>query len=129
MTGLRSSLRDHRILALLLLAACLALRIGLPAGTMLSGTSDGISVALCDGIGNSSVTLPGKREAVPVHADHASPCPYAVLALALLGGAAAPLPTLEPLAARKPALAGVVTWHLPIDHRWRPPLRAPPGLA
>lgn len=133
MIPLRRFIRAERHLAVLLLAAALAWRALLPAGTMPVSTGGaGISIALCDGTG-----VAGRHLSVPVkgtsgHDDapgHDHPCTFSVLAMALDTGAnalpALPSVPVADIAPPAPRLGGVIA----PPRSLRPPARAPPSLA
>ncbi|OAN66363.1 hypothetical protein [Sphingomonas sp. TDK1] len=156
MFRLRRHLRTHCWLAFAILAAALLARVCVPAGFMPVRDTDGtVRLAFCSGYGPAPMAasmpaspadgmphamggmhhMAGMTHAMPSHdrpADGAqmqSPCAFADLALAAIGGAdpiqlaalllfvlATGFITALPLPPRAPA-------------RLRPPLRAPPSLA
>lgn len=132
MSLLRALIRDHRAIALLLLACALAVKALVPQGYMAGGGQKFLSVQLClDGITHKSIAI-----AVPMNGEHApekaptdEPCAFTALSMAALSGADAPLLALALLfilatgfAPRTLTLRGQ-TPHL------RPPLRGPPLTA
>lgn len=88
----RAFLRDHRWLALWLIAAALAVKALVPAGYMLADTGGKtLTMAICDGSGPATMTI-----AIPMDPDHAKPgdngkqdggCAWSGLGHAMLGGA------------------------------------------
>lgn len=88
----RVFLKQHRWLALWLIAAALAVKALVPAGYMLADTGGKtLTMAICDGNGPATMTID-----IPMDPDHAKPgssgkqdggCAYAGLGHAMLGGA------------------------------------------
>jgi len=88
----RALLKQHRWLALWLIAAALAVKAFVPAGYMLAETGGKtLTVAICDGNGPAMMTID-----VPMDPDHAKApdgskqdggCAYSGLAHAMIGGA------------------------------------------
>lgn len=133
MSGLRSLLRDHRRLALIVLALAFCLRAVVPAGHMVvSAGPMMLSVSVCtDGSGtmkSTQIAIPAKDGAKLEKADKDTSCAFASLAKAL-GGAD---PFLLALAfAYILALGLAPTRALPTRPTpfTLPPLRGPPALA
>ncbi len=126
MAQLRSLLLGHRWLTVLLLAAALILRVGLPGGTMLDAGHGRLTVTICDGSSGHRLALPlaGQHGGAPI--EHTT-CPYAVLGLAAAGGDEPALPAPQDTATlTKPAdlLAEQSPGAAP---RRNPPARAPPA--
>ena len=132
MKGLRTVLRRHAVIALLIAALALSVRAVMPTGYMASASPTGITIELCSGVAGKSVTiaLPGQdrdQEHGKAHAD--APCAFSAL------GHAAQTATDPILLAI--AIAFVVASGLrrgsTAPHgsraRIRPPLRAPPLVA
>jgi hypothetical protein len=137
MAFLRRLLRDHRRLALLLVALTLAIRALVPAGYMVGGQTTTLTIAVCaDASGAQQIrqiVVPhdGKGGA-PVQGDHAKDsgaCSWSSLAMGALTGADTALLAI--------ALAFIValgfapaTLRLPAPAAYlRPPLRGPPFFA
>jgi hypothetical protein len=88
----RVFLKEHRWLALWLIAAALAVKALVPAGYMLADSgSKTLTMAICDGNGPATMTID-----VPLDPDHAKApdsgkqdggCAYAGLGHAMIGGA------------------------------------------
>lgn len=88
----RALLKEHRWLALWLIAAALAVKALVPAGYMLADSGrKTLTMAICDGTGPAAMTID-----VPMDPDHAKApdggkqdggCAYAGLGHAMLGGA------------------------------------------
>jgi len=141
MPTLRTLLARHHACASLLLACALMMRVLVPAGYMpmpeasVRGAIAPITVAICDGTGAapSTVTLalpqhgsaPRKAPAGAPHTTGA--CPYAVLALALLGAAPPPAASATPHAGAPlpPPLAR--SGHATGALTGLPPARGPPA--
>ena len=135
MSLFRSFLRDHRRLAALLLAAALCMKALVPAGFMVEARASALHLTICgDGAHIGEAAVKAIRDKLPVahgavdHGRSAQNCPYAVLGMASLGGADAPLLALAlafvlALAFRPVAraVAGRNVW-------LRPPLRGPPVI-
>ena len=85
----RVFLKEHRWLALWLIAAALAVKALVPAGYMLGDTgSKTLTMVICDGSGPSTMTID-----IPMDPDHAKApdsgkqdCAYAGLGHAMIGG-------------------------------------------
>ena len=136
MQPLRTFLRQHRLLASLLVALALCMKVLVPGGFMLGSAAKVLTIEIC---GDASGTHLVKQISVPMddksgesqdqHGKADSACPYSALSFASLAGADAWLLATAlafimalgfmPLAARPPAR---VSW-------LRPPLRGPPALA
>jgi len=130
MTSIRALIRDHRTLAMLLVAVALFVKVLVPSGYMAGTGQKLLSVQIClDGINHKTVQL-----AVPAdgssHQDSQGhpPCAFTALSMGALGGIDAPLLALAiafilalGFAPTHPVLRGRAS-HL------RPPLRGPPAL-
>lgn len=124
---LRLAIRDHRLLACLLFAAALAMRVLVPAGFM-PAAAGGIAVEICSGSGPMTMML--ELPGVPGKAEHKtdSPCAFSALSAPGLAGA-------DPIQLAI-ALALILTTALffapvaPVRRvaHLRPPLRGPPLL-
>lgn len=129
MLRLRHHLRAHRWLALALIAAALLVRVCVPAGFMPATGQDGtLHLAFCSGYG----PMPAVDVAIPGMEPHGkaaqlqSPCAFADLALAAIGGA----DPIQLSALLLFVLASGLAIALPLPprapFRLRPPLRGPP---
>ena len=140
MSQFRSFLRDHRRLAALLLAAALCMKALVPAGFMVEAHASAFHLTICgDGAHGGGAAVKAIRDKLPVAhgqndhgaADHgkaSQSCPYAVLGMASLGGADAPLLAMAlafVLALAFLPVAGTVAGR---DLWLRPPLRGPPAI-
>jgi len=110
MQALRA-LISHRAVTALLLTCALMMRIVVPSGFMpsaeaVAGSNLHFAVQICDGAGAATTTIAlAERGGAPhkIPAGHgASPCPYAVLALAMLGGVTPPLDFAPPSTSSPP---------------------------
>lgn len=98
MTGLRAFLRDHRALAIMMMALALSVKLLIPQGYMVGTDQRVLTVQLClDGASHETV-----RIAIPTsgksqdgdsggHGDSDGQCAYSSLAMGAMGGADAPL--------------------------------------
>ena len=135
MGTLRAFFRDHRQLAMLLVALALAVKAMVPAGYMVGTDSKVLTIQICaDGSGQHFtkqivVTMTGKSLGGDGEQGKADgTCPYSALSMTSLGGAdpallalaLAFILTLGFAPVRRPWLQGI--FHL------RPPLRGPPAL-
>jgi hypothetical protein len=134
MLHLRSLIARHRAFALALLALTLAIRALIPAGTMIGGTAQALTVQICDGYADGAsahsavVTLSRHGDAGKALPDH-QPCAFSALGQASLGGTD-PLLVLAAIAfimllGQRPDPVPA----RPAPRRLRPPLRAPPSFA
>lgn len=133
MQRLRALIRDHRHLALLVLALAFLVRAAMPAGYMVSrDASSVITISVCsDATGGHKTTqlvIPAKPGKTASQAKDGS-CAFSALAKSTLGGADAILLAL--------AFAFILVLGLapsrvpparPVPHTL-PPLRGPPALA
>ena len=133
MQRLRASIRDHRHLALIVLALAFLARAALPAGYMVSrDASSTITIAVCsDASGAHKTTqlvVPAKPGAPAKGAKDGS-CAFSALAKSALGGAN---PILLALAFAFILVLGLAPSRVPparpVPHTL-PPLRGPPALA
>lgn len=134
MMFLRALIRDHRTLALLALAMALCVKLLVPSGYMIGGSSKILTVQICnDGLGlieTRQITIPldaGSHQTE--HGKTDSGCGYSTLSMASLAGADAPL--LAVLLAFIIALGFLVRApaRLVRASYLRPPLRGPPAAA
>ena len=133
MHWLRASIRDHRHLALLVLALAFLVRAALPAGYMVArDASSVITIAVCsDATGEHKVTqlvVPAKPGA-PVKPAKDGSCAFSAMAKGTLGGTD---PILLALAFAFILVLGLAPARMlparPVPHT-QPPLRGPPALA
>lgn len=134
MQRLRASIRDHRHLALLLLALAFLVRAALPAGYMVSrDASQVITISVCSDAGGgvhktTQLVIPAKPAAPGKTAKDGS-CAFSAMAKGALGGAD---PFLLALAFAFILVLGLAPSRAlparPVPHTL-PPLRGPPALA
>jgi hypothetical protein len=133
MHWLRTSIRDHRHLALVVLALAFLVRAALPAGYMVSrDASSVITISVCsDASGvhkTTQLVLPAKPGAPGKGAKDGS-CAFSAMAKSALGGAD---PILLALAFAFILALGLAPRRVlparPVPHTL-PPLRGPPALA
>jgi hypothetical protein len=93
MASFRRQLMQHRLLALWLLAAALAMKLLIPAGFMPVFSAGTITIELCGGHGSQTVTL-ATADTAGHHGDRDSgpgksevPCAFAGLSVPSLAGA------------------------------------------
>jgi hypothetical protein len=136
MAAFRAFLRDHRALALLLIAAALAMKALVPAGFMVGTQSRTITVEICaDTLGaqlSKTIAIPfaGKGDGgAGEHGKTDSPCAFGALAMATLGGADAVLLAAGLAFILAVGFAAVRIAPAASPSRLRPPLRAPPVQA
>lgn len=133
MFALRAILLQHRLAALLLVMAALAMKIVVPAGFMPGSASGAFSVKLCTGTLDQAVTasiaIPFKDgSADPAGQQAKADCPFTALSMVSLTGAE---PGLLALALAFILALGFAPVAVPrCARRWhlRPPLRGPPVL-
>ncbi len=133
MAAFRAFLRNHRSLAMLLIAAALAMKALVPAGFMIGTQARTITVEICADTVSAKLS---KTIAIPLagksggetgeHGKAEPPCAFGALAMATLGGADTVL--IAAAIAFILALGFASPRTLPIRDfaRLRPPLRAPP---
>jgi hypothetical protein len=136
MSGLHALIRDHRTLAIFLVALALFVKVLVPQGFMLGGSQKLLAVQLClDGISHQTVQIAiptdGKSQGDGSghHGKADSPCAFTSLSMASTTGVDAPL--LAKALAFILAL-GFSPVHLVLRgqiSRLRPPLRGPPAAA
>jgi hypothetical protein len=133
MDSLRHLLNRNRALAALVLACALAMKLLVPAGYMPGGQTMILTLSICaDATGGTTV----RKIAVPMKPGHGhvpgepagtdAVCPFAAAALAMAGGADAPLLAI---ALAFIVLLGLVGHSAPAPRAapyLRPPLRGPP---
>lgn len=133
MTPLRRLAQRYRMIAAALIGAALLVRALVPGGYMLMTGEDGrtLTLTLCTGMGPAtmqmSMPMPGKPASPDRDAQkHDSPCTYAGLSLAAMGGADPVQLVLALLFIFATAFAAI-TADAPVQRvRLRPPLRGPP---
>ncbi len=136
MASLRALIRTNARLALVLLALAMAVRALVPAGFMISATSDRfLTVTICaDASGTPKemrIAIPDKDDGGNDHpeaADKGQPCAFAGLGHAALGGTD---PVLLAAALAFILLIGLAPLRAPPARDisfLRPPLRGPPSL-
>lgn len=130
----RTFIAKYRIAAMFLLAAALCVKVAVPAGYMLGGSSKIFSIQIChDGLSNQTtrqivIPMDGKsHDSGKRHGSDDSPCPYSALTLATLSGTDATLliEALNFILARgfivqSPVRTAQISY-------LRPPLRGPPA--
>lgn len=133
MASLRTILAGHRWLAALLLAAVLALKAVLPAGYMITGASQVLTVTVCaESVGGQAVhqiVLPGKPQPLAPKGAGQDHCPQAPLGMAMLAGGDL---FLVALAVAFAISFGLAPLAVPLLRRrtWlRPPPIGPPAAA
>jgi hypothetical protein len=133
MQRLRASIRNHRHLALLVLALAFLVRAALPAGYMVSrDASSVITIAVCSDVSGEHKTtqlvIPAKPGA-PAKAAKDGSCAFSAMAKGALGGID---PILLALAFAFILVLGLAPARVlparPVPHTI-PPLRGPPALA
>lgn len=91
MTGLRSLVFRYRLLAMLLVAAALCVRIVLPAGTMIAPEPKVLTIRICvDSLGHdgiAQIAVPMKGLAGKTGSAAKGECAFSSLAMAATGGA------------------------------------------
>jgi hypothetical protein len=130
MSGLRAFIRNHRGLALALLALAFIVRAAIPAGYMAdSQAGGGIAISICGDAsgGAAKLLIPAKHSGEGDAAK--APCAFAGLSTAMLGGADL---LLLALAFAFILILGLApSARLPYARAFhiRPPLRGPPATA
>lgn len=128
----RAFIRDHRRLAIVLVALALCMKMMVPTGFMVGAAGKTLSITICDGREperTQQVILLQTGQSPDKTAEHgkaSDPCPYAALTMVALSAASAALLALSlafilergmwPVARSQPATRSFL----------RPPLRAPP---
>ena len=133
---IRTFLRDHRELAIWLVALALALKVLVPAGTMISSQGSSIVIRICDGQEHAQVRqimvgqgTGGKADHGP--ADHGKGdgiCPYSALGHASLGGTDPALLATALAFILTLAFAPLAPTRLLRIAHASPPLRGPPVM-
>ncbi len=134
MQSLRTFLRRHRALSLLVVMAALCMKIVVPTGFMIGQNAKVLTVQICDdAFGNHSV----KQLVIPMKDGGSESgskqgkgdCPFASLSMASITGAD---PSLLALALAFILALGFAPARIPLPEltsHLRPPLRGPPALA
>jgi hypothetical protein len=133
MHWLRASIRDHRQLALLLLALAFVVRAALPAGYMVSrDASSTITVSICSdasGVHKTTQLVIPAKPGDPRKSAKDGSCAFSAMAKGALGGTD---PILLALAFAFILVLGLAPLRAlparPVPHAL-PPLRGPPALA
>lgn len=135
MQGLRTFWRDHRRLAMLLIALTLCLKAVMPAGYMLGGGARVLTIEICaDATGHRitrQIVVPqdSRQTQTEQAAKKSATCPWSALSMATLAGAD---PALLAVALAFIIALGFSPATAPrlarLSHL-RPPLRGPPALA
>ena len=132
MRTFRTFLRDHRWLAMLLIALALCVKALVPAGFMIGQQANAFAIEICNGQGThlvSQIVIPQSQKHGDGRSDTGksdSQCPYSALSLASLGGAD---PILLTLALLFSLTLGFKPTPLPERSQilyLRPPVRGPP---
>ena len=132
MNRLRAFFLRHRTTAFAVIALALAMKLLIPAGTMVGGDARALTVQICDGYADAVhavvLTVKGHGDGGKTAPDRQT-CPYSALGHAGLTGAdavllAAALAFILLLGLATPAIAAPRRLV-----RLRPPLRAPPARA
>ncbi|WP_033919611.1 hypothetical protein [Sphingomonas sp. 37zxx] len=128
MFQIRRLLSRHPALAALLLAAVLAMKLLVPAGYMTSVSGTTITVAVCNGSGPMTITIPMEGHDQADRSDDAMPCAFAGVPGAML---AATDPVLLLGAILFVLALGLSRSRIVLPRAapyLRPPLRGPPAL-
>jgi hypothetical protein len=133
MHSLRTFLRDHRQLAVLLVALALAMKALVPTGYMVGGDAKVLTIEICaDASGGKTtkqIVVPHSGKQDEAGKSSTTACPYAGLGMAALPGADA---VLLALALAFILLLGFAPTRTAPPRRiqeYLPPLRGPPALA
>lgn len=136
MQALRALTHRHRLLAMLLAIAALAIKAAVPAGYMLGQHGTVLTVEICADASGGTVTkqivIPpsgAPADAKGAHDKAPATCPYAALGFAALTGADTALLALALVFILALGLAPVPAAPLRRIPFLRPPLRGPPALA
>lgn len=130
MTRLRAIVKHRWTLALWLAAAALFVRAIVPVGYMVDGNGTTLSFTICnDGTGATAthdIVIPDDDNADLANAD--SPCAFAGLGYAALGGADGPVLAAAILFILALGFAPVALPRIDRARHIRPPLRGPPAI-
>jgi len=132
MRSLRAFIRDHRRLALGLVALALCMKMMVPVGFMIGGGGKSLSITICDGRGpdlTKQISLPQTDQSHEKGAEQGKAvdaCPYAGLSMTALSGAPTALLVVALAFALARAVWPTATPRPPQQWRLKPPLRAPP---
>ena len=128
MSTFRLFIRDHRALAVWLIALAFAMKLAVPAGFMPSAQGSTITVEVCNGTGPITISIPGLPDKNPDHGAKEQPCAFSGLSAPLLG-ATDPVLLVAALAF---AFVVAIHWVAATPTRapayLRPPLRGPPAI-
>lgn len=129
MAALRTLLRDHFRLAIVLVVLALAVKAAIPTGYMIGSQGKSLTILVC---GDASGDHLAKQITIPTKADGqaktSESCPYASLSFASLD---AGLPHFIALAIAFLLLLGFAPVRIPVLAGFahiRPPMRGPPAL-
>ena len=136
MTRLRAFFLRHRAIAFAVIALAMAMKVLIPAGTMIGGDARALTIQICDGYGDALhdsaravvIAIKGHGDQGKTAPDHQA-CPFSALGHAGLTGTD---PELLAVALAFILLLGLTSPAFPVVRpldRLRPPLRAPPALA
>lgn len=133
MQSLRTTLKRHRALALLVVMAALCMKIVVPTGFMIGQNSNVLTVQLCaDSLGHAvaaKIVIPLKGKSSDSSGKQAKgECPFASLSMASMTGADAALLALALAFILALGFAPTRTTHPERVSHLRPPLRGPPAL-
>ncbi len=134
MNHFRSFFVNDRIVAIILLAAVLCVKVLVPTGYMIGGSSKVLTIQIChDGLGGLAtkqivIPMDGKSQNTgKQHSNGESACAYSALAMASLSGADAPLLAIALIFILALWFEKATPARLaPVSHL-RPPLRGPPA--
>jgi hypothetical protein len=136
MFALRSLLRTHFRLTMLLVALALLVKAAIPMGYMLGPSSKTFTVTICaDGSGemqSRAITVPmkpGSHDDSKDAARSGKACSYSATSMAAIGGADAPLLAMALLFILALGFAPTPRPPLQQSRHLRPPLRGPPATA
>jgi hypothetical protein len=133
----RALIRQHRHIAMMIVALALCMKALVPTGYMLgSSGARFLTVQICsDGLQLHKVTqiaIPIQGNSQDGHGEHGkadSPCAYSALSMASLGGADAPLLAIALAFILVLGFVAIAPTPLEQISHLRPPLRGPPAVA
>lgn len=141
MRALRALILANRRVAILVVLAALCMKALIPAGYMVSGGTDSITVTICNGGGEGGPTLvtieiPAKGMTLGGEGDHGKgsgkdggQCSFSSLTMAAMGGADAPLLALALAFILLLGLLPAIRLPFARADHLQPPLRGPPATA
>jgi hypothetical protein len=134
MEAFRALIRQHKPLAIFLLACALITKVVIPSGFMPVATGHGIAIEVCSGMGpviaaTPARAMPGMPNHQEGHKDGKSdsPCVYAGLSAPSLAAADAVLLALAIVFVLAMGLQAALPIAPPSVSFLRPPLRGPPA--